>query len=495
MKIKILGRAMEDPEIQFVSLVKRGANREPFRILKAENVEVPESGTTLRDKVLALFSKADAPKVTALFVDKEELDKVLPVLKSAGFRDDLRTEGDHIVCLKQVEGDDIVAGSFVQVSPGVVAGLNVVRKGIGFWNSPVPATGPEPYKLRTFDEIISETSIYPMFDGARSALWTALDSALQAPGTKEETLEAVATATRQFTAYVQNHLSDVPEELFKCERSFAVNLEGRNLSTNASSAIGAKDGDSMDKKLREAVPGDLEDLLVHKSEDQNANPPADENAPVEVKKCEKCEAVLKDGVPCESPECVAARKSEEDAAAEAAAAEAVAKAQYEADAAEAARKLIKTGTLKVKEGDAEVTKTYEYRLEDGKPVFVKWVTPESEPAPTAKTDDKPEAASTGKDSELMTVVTALAEQVAKTNEAIAELQKGQVAKAEDSKPVVRVSPVVFDYDESLAHGGGRADRRRVAKSAGADNVWAGLIPAFDALERGEASLADDEDED
>jgi len=37
MKIKIPGFAIEDPEIKFVSLVKRGANREPFKILKSED--------------------------------------------------------------------------------------------------------------------------------------------------------------------------------------------------------------------------------------------------------------------------------------------------------------------------------------------------------------------------------------------------------------------------------------------------------------------------
>lgn len=50
MKIKIPGMAIEDPEIQFVSLVKRGANREPFKILKSEDAPM-----SLKDKVAAFF--------------------------------------------------------------------------------------------------------------------------------------------------------------------------------------------------------------------------------------------------------------------------------------------------------------------------------------------------------------------------------------------------------------------------------------------------------
>lgn len=51
MKIKMQGSAIEDPEIKFVSLVKRGANREPFKIVKSEQ------GTLdmLREKVAKLF--------------------------------------------------------------------------------------------------------------------------------------------------------------------------------------------------------------------------------------------------------------------------------------------------------------------------------------------------------------------------------------------------------------------------------------------------------
>jgi hypothetical protein len=38
VKVRLVGNEILDPDIKFISLVKRGANRSPFRILKAENL-------------------------------------------------------------------------------------------------------------------------------------------------------------------------------------------------------------------------------------------------------------------------------------------------------------------------------------------------------------------------------------------------------------------------------------------------------------------------
>jgi hypothetical protein len=103
-KLQIEATALKHTDVNFVSLVKHGANRIPFRIIKEDN-EMLDLG-----KIgLQIFRKADIkPAIVAVLVSKSaDLSKIQPALEAAG--------------LVMTQKSDTEA-AFVFAQPGAVAG-------------------------------------------------------------------------------------------------------------------------------------------------------------------------------------------------------------------------------------------------------------------------------------------------------------------------------------------------------------------------------------
>ena len=82
MRVKMIANELTEAEIDFVSLVKHGANRSPFKIIKAE--DIPEDAG-LMDRLRSLFGDEPAPEVMAFFVKNDEVERYEPLLEKAGF--------------------------------------------------------------------------------------------------------------------------------------------------------------------------------------------------------------------------------------------------------------------------------------------------------------------------------------------------------------------------------------------------------------------------
>src|SRR6478736_569139 len=80
MKIKISANELQDTEINAVSLVKHGANRIPFAIVKTD-----ETPITIGERLSKMWNKTKKNSVSAVYVKKGTEEKHLKALEAAGF--------------------------------------------------------------------------------------------------------------------------------------------------------------------------------------------------------------------------------------------------------------------------------------------------------------------------------------------------------------------------------------------------------------------------
>ena len=85
MKVEIEANELVNGDIKKLSLVEHGAIRQPFTILKTEEIE----GKTglVRNTINKIFGQSnDEQLIAALFVRKDVARKVIPIIKEQGFR-------------------------------------------------------------------------------------------------------------------------------------------------------------------------------------------------------------------------------------------------------------------------------------------------------------------------------------------------------------------------------------------------------------------------
>ena len=110
-RVKVKAKELFDGEISWLSLVKRGANRLPIKILKSE--EDVHMGIDLGS---TLFRKRDGEAATPVIKemtiaavvirkDEEATEQLIEKVKSLGFDVDNRQEDDESIILKQVSWD------------------------------------------------------------------------------------------------------------------------------------------------------------------------------------------------------------------------------------------------------------------------------------------------------------------------------------------------------------------------------------------------------
>ena len=133
-KLQLKATELVDTDVNFVSLVTRGANRIPFRITKED-----EQMLDLHKIARSLFKTADPkPEIVAVIAQKgADQDKVLEVIKSAGLEPSefTATEKDGILTFAKADADKAEGSLVVKVSDTVamvVSGLQKAFEGFDF---------------------------------------------------------------------------------------------------------------------------------------------------------------------------------------------------------------------------------------------------------------------------------------------------------------------------------------------------------------------------
>lgn len=103
MKVKFHAKKMTEPKVQFISLVERGANRLPFKILKGTT----ESQMSIDLDFIKVFKRGEknTPKFLGVVVEKtDNLDEVKQELMGVGLSVEKIEDRDKTVFFRQAEG-------------------------------------------------------------------------------------------------------------------------------------------------------------------------------------------------------------------------------------------------------------------------------------------------------------------------------------------------------------------------------------------------------
>ena len=79
MKVEIEASELINGDIKKLSLVEHGASRQPFKILKTEEIAGKSGG--VRNTINKIFGQTEEQHIAALFVRKSVARRVIPVIK------------------------------------------------------------------------------------------------------------------------------------------------------------------------------------------------------------------------------------------------------------------------------------------------------------------------------------------------------------------------------------------------------------------------------
>lgn len=276
VEVTVEANELKNGKIEKISLVRNGAIRQPFKILKTE--EIPSVKEGVGDKLTKFFGNShdEDAHVAALFVRKSAAAKWLPLIKANGFRaekEHAEVDGDMII-LKQESYDPDFEGSMVALTPDVAIMLNQVVKGF------------DPYSTSaSFDDNVKASAFYPGMYHALESLAETVWNVMYEAGDHEAATAAVGKQVKAFGAYITNMVKELPTSVFKMEHEGLTNeFAGSNVSISNSTNVNKGEEDMTKNVLREAAPGDLDGLLDDAPAADAALQKADEQAETAVEK-------------------------------------------------------------------------------------------------------------------------------------------------------------------------------------------------------------------
>ena len=208
--VKQNANELHDAEVSWISLVDRPANRIPFRIMKAEKPEDKRSTAMINMGLNGLFatSKQDkaSPSISAIVLKAEDQERMLPLLKEAGFTvDDLDTDTDGVVIVKQ-EDFDVDAVVTVKLKNDTAVILSNVEK----------AFTPYPDTLN-FEEKLKAAGFFPSVSMATEALMDTVSAIMLDARSPDEVKTKMDQAIQSYSTFVLNLTDALPVTAFKIE--------------------------------------------------------------------------------------------------------------------------------------------------------------------------------------------------------------------------------------------------------------------------------------
>lgn len=242
--IRVEAGEMLDADVEFISLVPRGANRAPFKVLKSEEKGMKHVLGLDLTKVLSRAKKADTrPEMVAVAVVKGEGEAMKAVLEAAGIPvtsiivDD--EQGADILALKEdTDFADVVAFKLQEGLVAVVANVTKSVKKMALWadtsdfGTNMAQMGFMP-TARLATDVLLET------------LWNIVASNQDAASMKTRIQAALA----DFSAYVADLAVTLPETVFKLESIVAKKTAG----TDSEEVNNVTAQERHEAKLREAA--------------------------------------------------------------------------------------------------------------------------------------------------------------------------------------------------------------------------------------------------
>lgn len=210
--MKLKATKMHDAKVSYISLVERGANRIPFKIVKKEKGMAGNSAFAGLDLANLFTRKAEKPvkvEVVGIVTMKDErLDSIKEQLEANGFDIAKQTEmEDGSVVFKQGDTEMDGEGQVVRISDHIA----LVTKGFN------------PYLMnmaigdQTFEQVCKAQGFYPGIGTVMDVLRTSVMQFAAKSEDPSAATDAIDSMFDEAKAYVVQMVSTMPASAFKTE--------------------------------------------------------------------------------------------------------------------------------------------------------------------------------------------------------------------------------------------------------------------------------------
>jgi hypothetical protein len=228
-KFEIKATELTDTDVNFVALVKRGANRLPFRITKGDTADMIDLHKIGRQ----LFKKADpAPAVVAIVTQKADIDPTLidAVREAVGLTSELvKSDKDGIVTL--AKADAPTEGLFLLKLDEDVA-LAVAHSSLS------KAFSGYDFSSTSFKDVVGTNGFCDGIGLASNALDDTIANILYQAEDPATARDLINKAVDDFKAYVDALTGSIPVQAFKADVALI-----KAAKAKASNAAGGTDDD------------------------------------------------------------------------------------------------------------------------------------------------------------------------------------------------------------------------------------------------------------
>ena len=212
-KLQIKATELQGTSVDFVSLVKRGANRIPFRVTKEDNqmLDLYKLGRTI-------FSKADAkPEIVAAIVSNSTaLEQVGAIFKSAGIDTTkfFKSEKDGVITVAVKDADKAEDTFVLKMNDDVavvVANATELKKVFKDWD----------LSSTSFGDIMATGGFCSSMSTATDMLRHTVANVLYEAQTPDEAAEGIQKAVSDFGKFAVTLAKGLPVHAFKMDVDLA----------------------------------------------------------------------------------------------------------------------------------------------------------------------------------------------------------------------------------------------------------------------------------
>ena len=239
-RIKVKANAMEDADVNFISLVTRPASRIPFRVMKSDD---PLEGSSMFN-LTRLFKQDGESAIPAdcvlagVVVQQKHEAEFAPKLKELGLKIDDRVEKDGAVILKQCDFDE---DKVTLIKLNEMGGL--------FLNASEKVQKQfDPFPEGTdFSENFNQGAFLPGVHIATDVMMETMRNVLRTAEDQTAARAGIGTLLNAYTNHVLDFVDELPEVAFKIdEMELETPAPGEGDSQDAAGDADAGDADAGD---------------------------------------------------------------------------------------------------------------------------------------------------------------------------------------------------------------------------------------------------------
>jgi hypothetical protein len=255
-KFEIKATELSDTDVNFVSLVKRGANRIPFRITKGDNdmIDLHKIGRTM-------FAKAEKPAAVIGVVTRSgaDLKAVRNVLKAAGINHSAFVKkNDEETTVYKAEGDyDGVM--LLKMNDDFALAVSGLKKAFAHYD----------FDSKDFKSVHATNAFAASVTSALDSLRNTLANIMDGSKSPKEAAEAIDSAVDEFKSHVTTLVANLPEKAMKADAELLKGAKaaggcdddqetgdgigdkangGNKAARKADSAVGENEDEALNKK-------------------------------------------------------------------------------------------------------------------------------------------------------------------------------------------------------------------------------------------------------